>query len=88
MQTPVLILGGDERSAALFRLLERLLQVCRTVTVTLRMDPDGKDGALFAPDIRTYYKLQQAAEAAGSPFFTEGCCKDIKPARTTSIIPH
>ena len=63
--------GIDIPSRQPFRLLERLLQVCRTVTVTLRMDPDGNDTALFAPDIRTYHKLQQVAQTAGSAFYTE-----------------
>ncbi len=74
--TDLYIDGIDIPSRQLFRLLLRLLRVCKSVTVTLRMDPDGLDEALFAPDIRTYYKLQQVAEAAGSPFFREGCRRD------------
>jgi len=74
--TDLYIDGIDIPSRQLFRLIGRLLRVCKTVTVTLRMDPEGRDGDLFAPDIRTYYKLQQVAETAGSPFFTEGCCRE------------
>ena len=74
--TALYIDGIDIPSRQLFRLLGRLLQVCRSVTVTLRMDPDGRDADLFAPDIRTYYKLQQVAREAGSPFLTEGCSRD------------
>ena len=50
--------GIDIPSRQLFRLMGRLLGVCRSVTVTLRMDPDGRDGELFAPDVRTFYKLR------------------------------
>ena len=74
--TDLYIDGIDIPSRQLFRLLGRLLRVCRAVTVTLRMDPDGGDGDLFAPDIRTFYKLQQLAQETGSPFFTEGCRRD------------
>ena len=70
--TDLYVDGIDIPSKQLFRLLGRLLKVCKSVTVTLRMDPDGRDADLFAPDIRTYYKLRQVAEAAGSPFLTEG----------------
>ena len=74
--TDLYIDGIDSPSRQPIRLIERLLQVCRSVTVTLRMDPDGRDGELFAPDIRIYHRLQQAAQAAGSPFFLEGCRQD------------
>ena len=81
--------GIDIPSRQLFRLLGRLLRVCKAVTVTLRMDPEGKDADLFAPDIRTYYKLQQVAEDAGSPFFTEGCYKDKpRPAELKHLEKH
>lgn len=87
--TDLYIDGIDIPSRQLFRLIGRLLKVCRTVTVTLRMDPDGRDGDLFAPDIRTYYKLQQAAEAANSPFFLEGCFKDKpRPAELQHLEKH
>ena len=87
--TDLYIDGIDIPSRQLFRLMGRLLRVCRTVTVTLRMDPDGRDGDLFAPDIRTYYKLQQVAETAGSPFFTEGCCRDKpRPAELKHLEKH
>ncbi len=87
--TDLYIDGIDIPSRQLFRLIEQLLQVCKTVTVTLRMDPDGNDGDLFAPDIRTYYKLQQTAQAAGSPFFTEGCRKDKqKPPELKYLEKH
>lgn len=65
--------GIDVLTRQPLRLIERLLPVCRSVTVTLRMDPEGGDGELFAPDIHIYHKLQQAAQKAGSPFFTQGC---------------
>ncbi len=74
--TDLYVDGIDIPSRQLFRLLGRLLKVCRSVTVTLRMDPDGNDAELFSPDIRTYYRLQQTAQEAGSPFFTEGCRRD------------
>ena len=87
--TDLYIDGIDIPSRQLFRLMGRLLHVCRTVTVTLRMDPDGRDEALFAPDIRTYYKLQQVAQEAGSPFFTEGCRKDKpRPAELKHLEKH
>ncbi len=87
--TDLYIDGIDIPSRQPFRLLERLLQVCRTVTVTLRMDPDGNDATLFAPDVRIYYKLQQVAEATGSPFFTEGCRKDKpRPAELKHLEKH
>ena len=88
-RTDLYIDGIDIPSRQLFRLMGRLLQVCKTVTVTLRMDPDGKDADLFAPDIRTYYKLQQVAEEAGSPFFTEGCYRDKpRPAELKHLEKH
>ena len=74
--TDLYIDGIDIPSRQLFQLVYRLLLVCRTVTVTLRMDPDGRDADLFASDIRTYYKLREVAERAGSPFCSEGCRKD------------
>ena len=74
--TDLYIDGIDVLSREPIRLIEQLLKVCKTVTVTLRMDPDGHDAELFSPDIRTYYRLQQAAQNLGSPFFTEGCRKD------------
>lgn len=87
--TDLYVDGIDIPSKQLFRLLERLLQVCRTVTVTLRMDPEGNDADLFAPDIRTYYKLQQVAQAAGSPFYTEGCYGDKpRPAELKHLEQH
>lgn len=87
--TDLYIDGIDIPSRQPFRLMERLLKVCRTVTVTLRMDPEGRDGALFAPDIRIFYKLQQVAQAAGSPFFVEGCRKDKpRPAEMKHLEKH
>ena len=87
--TDLYVDGIDIPSKQLFRLMGRLLKVCKSVTVTLRMDPDGQDADLFAPDIRTYYKLQQVAEAAGSPFFTEGCYKDKpRPAELKHLERH
>ena len=87
--TDLYIDGIDIPSRQLFLLLERLLQVCRTVTVTLRMDPDGADGALFAPDIRIYHRLRQVAERAGSPFLVEGCRKDKpKPPELKHLERH
>lgn len=87
--TDLYVDGIDIPSRQLFRLMGRLLKVCRTVTVTLRMDPDGRDGDLFAPDIRTYYKLQQVAQEAGSSFFTEGCYKDKpRPAELKHLEKH
>ena len=87
--TDLYVDGIDIPSRQPFRLLERLLQVCRSVTVTLRMDPDGADGDLFSPDIRIFYKLQQMAQAAGSPFFVEGCRKDKpKPAELKHLERH
>ena len=87
--TDLYIDGIDIPSRQLFRLMGRLLKVCRTVTVTLRMDPDGRDGALFQPDIRTYYKLQEVAQAAGSPFFTEGCYTNKpRPAELKHLEQH
>ena len=74
--TDLYVDGIDVFSRQPIRLIERLLQVCKSVTVTLRMDPDGNDSELFMPDIRAYYRLQQAARNAGSPFFTEGCRRD------------
>ena len=87
--TDLYVDGIDIPSRQLFRLLGRLLHVCRTVTVTLRMDPDGADAELFSPDIRTFYKLQQAAQEAGSPFFTEGCRRDTpRPAELKHLEKH
>ena len=87
--TDLYIDGIDIPSHQLFLLLERLLQVCRTVTVTLRMDPDGADGALFAPDIRIYHRLRQVAERAGSPFLVEGCRRDKpKPPELKHLERH
>ncbi len=87
--TDLYVDGIDIPSRQLFRLLSRLLRVCRSVTVTLRMDPDGRDADLFAPDIRTYYKLQQLAQEAGSPFFTEGCFRDKpRPAELKHLEKH
>ena len=74
--TDLYVDGIDIPSRQLFRLIGRLLQTCRTVTVTLRMDPDGADGELFSPDIRTYNKLHQVAEDTHSPFYTQDCRKD------------
>ena len=74
--TDLYVDGIDIPSRQLFRLMGLLLGVCRSVTVTLRMDPDGRDGELFAPDVRTFYKLRQVAQEAGSPFFVEGCRRD------------
>ena len=87
--TDLYVDGIDIPSRQLFRLLGRLLRVCKSVTVTLRMDPDGQDADLFAPDIRTYYKLQQVAETVGSPFFTEGCRRDKpRPAELKHLEKH
>lgn len=87
--TDLYVDGIDIPSRQLFRLIGRLLGVCRTVTVTLRMDPDGRDAELFAPDIRTYYKLREAAQAAGSPFFMEGCRRDKpRPAELKHLEKH
>ena len=87
--TDLYIDGIDSPSRQPIRLIERLLQVCRSVTVTLRMDPDGRDGELFAPDIRIYHRLQQAAQAAGSPFFLEGCRQDDhRPAELKHLEKH
>ena len=87
--TDLYVDGIDIPSRQLFRLLTRLLKVCRSVTITLRMDPDGADEELFSPDIRTYYKLQQTAAEAGSPFFTEGCRKDTpRPPELKHLEKH
>ena len=87
--TDLYIDGIDIPSRQMFRLIGRLLRVCKTVTVTLRMDPDGADGELFGPDIRTYYKLQETAQEAGSPFFSEGCWKEApRPAELKHLEKH
>ena len=87
--TDLYIDGIDIPSRQMFRLLSRLLQVCRAVTVTLRMDPDERDADLFAPDIRTYHKLQQVAQTAGSAFYTQGCRKDTpKPGELKHLERH
>jgi ATP-dependent helicase/nuclease subunit B len=77
--------GIDIPSRQMFRLIGRLLHVCRTVTVSLRADPDGRDTDLFGPDIRTWHKLQQTAEEAGSLFFREDCRRD---KRRTAELKH
>ena len=87
--TDLYIDGIDVISRQPIRLIERLLKVCKTVTVTLRMDPDGRDSELFMPDIRVFHRLRQAAEAAGSPFLLEGCRKDKpRPAELKHLERH
>ena len=87
--TDLYIDGIDIPSRQPFRLMERLLKVCRSVTVTLRMDPDDRDEALFAPDIRIYTKLMQVAQAAGSPFFRLDCRRDKpRPAELKHLEKH
>ena len=87
--TDLYIDGIDVLSRQPIRLIEQLLRVCRSVTVALRMDPDGRDADLFAPDIRVYEKLQQAAQNAGSPFFLEGCRKeDGRPPELKHLERH
>ena len=87
--TDLYIDGIDVLSREPIRLVEQLLRVCKSVTVALRMDPDGRDADLFAPDIRVYEKLQQAAQNAGSPFFLEGCRQDDhRPAELKHLEKH
>ena len=87
--TDLYVDGIDVFSRQPIRLIERLLKVCKSVTVTLRMDPDGNDSELFMPDIRAYHRLRQAAQAAGSPFFRSGCRRDkARPPELKHLEKH
>lgn len=63
----VYIDGFDSPTAQFYKLLEALMLVCKTLTVTVCMDPDedARDAALFAPERRAYERLDAMAWELG-----------------------
>ena len=63
----VYIDGFDSPTAQFYNILEALMRVCGTLTVTVCMDPDedARDAALFAPERRAYERLVAMAWELG-----------------------
>lgn len=69
----VYIDGFELLTEQLYAILEQMMRVCKTLTVTFCMDPDpdARDAALFAPERRAYERLAQAAADIGCAMFTK-----------------
>ena len=68
---PVYIDGFEGATNQHYRLLARLLEVCASLTVTLRLDPlAAPDADVFAPDQDAFFRLTELAQRAGVPVRT------------------